>query len=866
MARPRKNATPLAQPGIFDVSARERTALCVPLIRQELAQWRATDYKGITDTTRRLLKWWFASDHRTPQGAVFEYYAAQREALEALVYLYEVKKIRRRSEMLTTYAKGQTFLLPSFDEFARYALKMATGSGKTKVMSLVVAWQYFNATAGEADFATTFLLIAPNVIVQERLTTDFAGGKIFLTDPVIPPDLRAFWNFDIYMRGDAERVFSEGALYLTNIQQLYDRTDGDTTSVNPVEAMLGKKPPKALQPVETFIDRIARRGNCLVINDEAHHTNDNAVAWNGVIKNLHENLGERGLTAQLDFSATPRQLDGTLFTWTIYDYPLKQAIVDNIVKRPIKGIAQGIAEVQSDKASVRFEPYLVAAVGRWQEYRTQLEPLSKKPILFFMLGNTKEADDVAVWLRQKYPDCFDGDKLLVIHTDKGGEITKNDLEKARTASRLVDEDKSPVNCIVSVLMLREGWDVNNVTVVAGLRPYTAKANILPEQAVGRGLRLMFRGLTSGYKEHVDIIGNDNFMQIVADLEREEGIKLDTFEFGKRKTPLIIPTIQVVTERIPDYEIAIPVLSPRIERRKDSRQIIDDLDINKVALKSPLPLDTNITPPDTFTYEGRDVISDEVLVSREYTMPQAQTYQEIIAFYAENIAASLKLPSHFALLAPKIEHFLRSKAFGRDVQLDSPPVLQALNESRVLVITERVFLKLLRPQLTEERTPVVENVGRLLSTTPPFPFSGKVVEAKRTLFDLTPCGNEYEQSFARFLDKAPDVATFANLGNLPQKLSIEYLDGEVNLRYYEPDFIARDVSGVHWLLETKGREDPDVAFKNARAEKWCEDVTALTGEQWHFQIIKQKEYQQINPRTLADLTSALSAGGVLFIEV
>ncbi len=449
MPRPKKTAT-APQPSMFDVSARERTALCVPLIRQEVEQWRATDYKGITDTTRRLFKWWFASDHRTPQGMVFRYYHAQREAIEALVYLYEIKKIRRQNEMLTTYAKGQRFLLPSYDEFARYALKMATGSGKTKVMSLAVAWQYFNATAGEADYATTFLVISPNIIVQERLATDFAGGKIFTTDPIIPPDLRPFWDFDTYMRGDAERGRSEGALYLTNIQQLYDRSESTEASINPVEALLGRKPPKTMQPLETFVDRIARRGNCLVINDEAHHTNDNATGWNEVIKNLHSKVSEqdtKGLTAQLDFSATPRQSDGTLFTWTIYDYPLKQAIVDNVVKRPIKGLAQGISEVQSDKASVRYEPYIVAAVERWQEYRTQLEPLNKKPILFFMLGNTKEADEVAAWLRKKYSDCFDGDKLLVIHTKNTGEITETDLDKARKASREVDEDRSPVNCI-----------------------------------------------------------------------------------------------------------------------------------------------------------------------------------------------------------------------------------------------------------------------------------------------------------------------------------------------------------------------------------------------------------------------------------
>ncbi|MDQ3255294.1 MAG: DEAD/DEAH box helicase family protein, partial [Acidobacteriota bacterium] len=210
---PRKKPIDKTQPNMLDVSANARTAMCVPLIRQEIAQWRAAGYKGITETTRQLLQWWFKSDHRITPGTVFKYYPAQQDAIEALIYLYEVKKIRRRAELLTTYAKGQRFLLPQDDDFARYALKMATGSGKTKVMSLAVAWHYFNATAaGEDDYATTFLLIAPNIIVQERLATDFTGGKIFELDPVIPPELRAFWDFDTYMRGDAERGRSEGAL------------------------------------------------------------------------------------------------------------------------------------------------------------------------------------------------------------------------------------------------------------------------------------------------------------------------------------------------------------------------------------------------------------------------------------------------------------------------------------------------------------------------------------------------------------------------------------------------------------------------------------------------------------------------------
>jgi len=857
---PRKKQT-TEQQNLLDVTATLRTAVCVPLIRQEVEQWRNAKYKGCTDTTRRLFRFWFETAHRLANGLTFFYYAAQREAIETLVYLYEVRKIRRRGDLLLEYAKGHKIALPPNDDFARYALKMATGSGKTKVMALVTAWQYFNALQESADdYATNSLLIAPNIIVLERLALDFRDGKIFKTDPVIPPDLKIFWDFDVYFRGDAERATSEGSLYLTNIQQLYEREEKIEPS-NPVDALLGQKPPTNLQETESFIDRIAKRGNCFVMNDEAHHTNDDAVAWNKVIADLKERLNKRGLTAQMDFSATPRQQDGSLFTWTVCDYPLKQAIVDNVTKRPLKGVAHGINEIQSDKAGVRYEAYLVAAVERWLEYKEQLEPLKKKPVIFFMLGSTKDADDVSAWLRGKYPQHFADEKLLIIHTNKSGEITKADLDRAREVARKVDDDDNPVNCIVSVLMLREGWDVNNVTVVAGLRPYTAKANILPEQAIGRGLRLMFRG-QGGYREHVDIIGNSNFMQIVEDLEKEEGIKLDTFDYGKKKTKLNITTIQVITERIEDYDISIPVLTPRIERRKEAKKIIEDLDIGKVRLKVPLTLNTDVVPPDSFTYEGRDVISEEVIIEREYKMPKMQTSGEIIAFYAESIAASLKLPTQFSVLAPKAEQFLREKAFGKEVKLNNTPVLQALNESRVLILTEKVFLKLLRPLLTDEKEPKMGGNTRLLSTTPPFPWSGKVVQAKKTLFNLTPRGNEYEQAFANFLDNASDVAAFANLGNLSVKLSIEYLDAEANLRYYEPDFIALDTNCVHWLLETKGREDLDVSFKNQRAEKWCEDVTNLTNAEWHFQIIKQKDFASLKPKTLSDLISGLTAGGLL----
>ncbi len=161
-----------------------------------------------------------------------------------------------------------------------------------------------------------------------------------------------------------------------------------------------------------------------------------------------------------------------------------------------------------------------------------MAPLGKQPVLFVMMNDTEEADDVGDWLQKKYPSEFGGEQLLVIHTDRSGEVSKKDLDKARKVSREMDDEKSPVNCIVSVMMLREGWDVQSVTVIVGLRPYSSKANILPEQTVGRGLRLMFRGAT-GYIERVDVIGNKTFIDFVEQLEREEDIQLETFKLGDK---------------------------------------------------------------------------------------------------------------------------------------------------------------------------------------------------------------------------------------------------------------------------------------------------------------------------------------------
>ncbi len=842
------------------LQARVTTAPCVPPIRKAVIEWRNGKYKGATTTTKTLLNYWFGTDHRLPNGAAFRFYPAQREAIETLVWLYEAERVRRHRDLIERFANVPGIHVLQYDDYARYAIKMATGSGKTKVMALAIAWQYFNAVAeGRDDYARTFLVVAPNVIVFERLRSDFGGGRIFRLDPVIPPELRIFWEMDFYMRGDPERASSQGAVYLTNVQQFYERpvtANGEEPEV--MTDVLGPVPPASTAAVEDFDDRIAARGApALVINDEGHHVHDEDSEWSKVIRRLHEE-NTAGLVSQLDFSATPRYQKGGLFTWTVYDYPLKQAIIDRVVKQPMKGITAGLDEARSDVASVKYQGYLTAGVERWREYRDQLRPLGKKPVLFVMLNSTAEADDIGDYLRVKYPDEFGANEsgtaqLLVIHTDRSGEVSKKSLDAARDIARRVDEGQSPVNAIVSVLMLREGWDVQNVTVIVGLRPYTAKANILPEQTIGRGLRLMFANETS-YVERVDVIGNPAFLKFVEQLEKDEDITLETFD---PKEPVVITTIAPDENKL-DHDITVPVLTPILARKKTLAEEIAGIDVSK--LTSPrLPQREGDAAAQQFHYEGVDIITLQKLVERDYTIPEPQTAEEVISYYAKRIAQDVKLPSQFAALVPKVREFLRDRAFGETVDLADKAIIRAVATSVAQYVTVKTFATVLRALVVEELAPTLEHPGRPLSETEPFPFSRPTFEASKTVFNLVAADNDFEREFAHFLQDATDIVSFAKL---PRRFgfTIEYTDSATNLRYYEPDFVAVDRDGTHYVIETKGQENIDVAHKDRAATIWCENATLLTDVRWSYVKIPQIEFGKLQPTVWSDAAVVFGAGG------
>jgi type III restriction enzyme len=182
-------------------------------LRGLVRDWREAFYAGASDTSRTLLNHWFGDSHRqtTSSGEEieFRYYFCQREAVETLIYLKEVRKFDRLSQVIEefggldaqTAARG---LEPREDLWSRYAFKLATGAGKTKIMSLAIVWSYFHALReSDSELARHFVVIAPNLTVYERLKEDFGGGKIFDADPLIPVQWRGDWNLSVVLQDEA---------------------------------------------------------------------------------------------------------------------------------------------------------------------------------------------------------------------------------------------------------------------------------------------------------------------------------------------------------------------------------------------------------------------------------------------------------------------------------------------------------------------------------------------------------------------------------------------------------------------------------------------------------------------------------------
>jgi type III restriction enzyme len=189
-----------------------------------------------------------------------------------------------------------------------------------------------------------------------------------------------------------------------------------------------------------------------------------------------------------------------------------------------------------------------------------------------------------------------------------------------------------------------------------------------------------------------------------------------------------------------------------------------------------------------------------------------------------------------------------------VDLTDKGIIRAIATSVAQYVTMKTFATVLRALVVEELSPTLEHPGRLLSETEPFPFSRPTFEAGKTVFNLVAADNEFERDFAHFLQDAIDVTSFAKF---PRRFgfTIEYTDSATNLRYYEPDFVAVDTDGRRYVIETKGQENVDVAYKDRAARIWCENATLLTGVPWSYVKVPQVEFSKLQPTVFSDAVIA-----------
>ena len=845
-------------------------------LRELVKDWRDQNYKGAADTNRALLNWWFNTRHLVPGSdevmTEFRYYFAQREAVETIVYLHDVVGVKDKYDLLRFDSSGAVSAGMFDEHWRRFVVKMATGSGKTKVMSLVLAWCYFHKLyEPESQLARNFLMIAPNIIVLDRLRHDFDGLRIFHTDPVLPENgyEGRNWQDDfqvtLHIQDDVRVTHPVGNFFLTNIHRVYAGDDVEPTKddEDTMDYFLGPRPTGATTDSKVDLGVIVRDiDELVVINDEAHHIHDAKLAWFKSIEDIHNRLKLKGdfLSLQVDVTATPKHNNGAIFAQTVADYPLVEAISQNVVKHPVLPDSASRAKLherQSSKYTEKYADYVQLGVEEWRKAYAEHEKLGKKTILFVMTDDTRNCDDVADYLEATYPELKDA--VLVIHTKNNGEISetatgkdKEELERLRKQANEIDGWESPYKAIVSVLMLKEGWDVRNVTTIVGLRAYSAKSNILPEQTLGRGLRKMYPG--NGVEEYVSVVGTDAFMDFVESIQNE-GVVLERKAMGAGtapKTPLVVEVDNENTGKDMDkLDIEIPVLSPRVYREYKN---LADLDINTLGHKKVAYKTFSIDAQREIVF--KDITTGEINHVTYLDSANVTDFRSVVGYFAQTIMKDLRLVSGYDVLYGKVKDFIQSQLFDRPVDLENMNTLRNLSELEATKTLIETFKKQINALTIKDKGDArIQDTIKLRKTRPFVAKEQGYLVPRKSVFNKIIGDSHLELLFAKFLDECEDVVSYVK-NYFAVNFRLDYVNAGGDISNYYPDFIVKKSEKEIYIVETKGQEDLDVPLKMERLKQWCADINkAQSAVRYDYVYVDEESFNKYQPKTLESLVAS-----------
>ncbi|GLB63949.1 hypothetical protein NCCP2495_18280 [Dietzia sp. NCCP-2495] len=892
----------------------------------------------VTPVTAELLHFWFQQDYCELRELNF--HAGQRAAIFHMIYAHEVLGTTRLRDLYEAVAPEAMLEGGVLGEVTRdrhdhpkYAAKMATGTGKTWVLNALLVWQYLNKLANPQDprFSSNFLLVAPGLIVYDRLLDSFQGKEqngerdfstsdIYRQQDLFIPDtyrtqVFTFLQSSVVTKTEIGRkVTGSGLIAITNWHLLAGKEDPHFLDDDEVEAPGAEIDPKAA--VESFfpvtpgknagnaldvLDRRFLRGGPLqalkdlpdlvVFNDEAHHIHEvrkadevTDVEWQKSLSEIASTKGRRFI--QIDFSATPynevgsgRSKGKAYFPHIVVDFDLKSAMRAGLVKSLALDKRKEIAALPLDFKAERDEQKRVTGLSSGQRVMLQagLKKLQileeqfadadpdKHPKLLVVCEDTNVTPHVVEYLQST---GLSEDDILRVDSGRKAELGPKDWEPIREKLFDVDRHKQP-KVIVSVLMLREGFDVSNIAVIVPLR--SSQASILLEQTIGRGLRLMWRGdpsidelkaetrerITKGleptnYFDVLFIVEHPAFSDFYDELLRgglmvESGDDADsTGATGDLEHVDLRAGYQA-------YDFEIPVIL------RDADEELRQPSINPLELaSSPYPLDLIIKTvgkgdrfvshdAETGTQYGDYRVDGGVLTATGYndylsrmttriTEALGRTMTKSQSKYNENAKFPI-LQAYRPLLTGWLDSYIRHRLFGQEFDPLGEENWRVLLLDDVAHSIAGTFATKLVELQDSQVVASAEVQHRSLSEVTTIPVRGSTAEeVNKCIYPKLPIpsqGGGLERRFIRWADKDSGIEALAKVHEYRHEfLRRPYLKADGIPAQYSPDFLIRTPFTIY-VVETKAQSalsDENVQRKQKAALAWCEQVNELPEEQ------------------------------------
>lgn len=920
------------------------------------AAWKSGEMlEKVTPTTASLLNYWFGEGFCNERARNF--HEGQRQAILNIIYLHEVMG---ENCVMDAYQGIIPELMDRADlaqlakpkyQMPKYAVKMATGTGKTWVMHALIIWQMLNARHEDVEsgrFTQKFLIVAPGLIVYDRLLDAFCGRKkrdeeyrdpqtndYYMNQEVFIPEryrdeVFSFIQNNVVTKEDGigRKTTGEGLIALTNWhlfenqmeEKERDEDVDDSSTVTPAEIisdLLPIRPGKSAGNDLGMLDRRALGGteleylaglkDLMVINDEAHHIHE--IKRNGETEEVEWQRGLNAISAtkgtrfiQVDFSATPFDTKGTgekqvklFFPHIIVDFDLPMAMKQGLVKLLLLDRRQELTDLENlDYNAERDEQGKVVGLSEGQRMMlraglTKLNKLeeeflkndaSKNPKMLIVCQDTTVSPFVEEFLKS---EGLEDEDIVTIDSNKQGEVKDEEWQEIKKKLFDIDRYKSP-KVVISVLMLREGFDVNNICVLVPLR--SSQAPILLEQLVGRGLRLMWR--ESDYidikredrlrvlKNHqpprtyidtLSIVEHPAFIKFYDDLQDQGLVAVDEGDVGVGGATGDVLTVGL-REDYGKYDFQWPViLHDSIDEFEDAEIDLDDLEPFTMY---PLPLLRKFLAKEGETFVSQESLTKTTFGKYKVTanLFNASGYNEylqkllrVVTLRFENCRRQgfPTIQINGAQTVQVMDWYIREKLFSapfNPFQGNDWKILLAKDGIVTKHIVEQFAVAIYKMQnrLTTINAEVSHtDFSSLRAIKMRESYSMEVQKCIYPRLGYPSHGGGLEKAFIEFLDRDAEVERFLKINENGHSFAIIfYVRKDGLMATYHPDFIVATADKVY-LIETKGDDkvdDVNVRQKQTATVEWIKKINALEpgdrmNRTWEYVLVGESVFYSLS---------------------